>query len=74
MFRQARAKFGKHILSYAMVNVTVYDQKRYADRHTDKHTNKAIKFGLRTKRDKQSAELSHVAAKREDCLCFHCLY
>jgi|24_taG_2_1085349.scaffolds.fasta_scaffold23261_1 hypothetical protein len=47
MFRQARAKFGKHILSYAMVNVTVYDQKRYADRHTDKHANKAIKFGLR---------------------------
>lgn len=51
------AKFGKHMLGYGMLNVTVHDQDRHADIGDE--------FGLRAKRDKQSAELSYIASKRE---------
>lgn len=53
----AGAKFGKHMLGYGMLNVTVHDQ--------DRHKDIGIEFGLRAKRDKQSAELSYIASKRE---------
>ena len=53
----AGAKFGKHMLGYGMLNVTVHDQDRHADI--------GVEFGLRAKRDKQSAELSYIASKRE---------
>ncbi|SLJ83277.1 DUF4105 domain-containing protein [Psychrobacter sp. DAB_AL43B] len=53
----AGAKFGQHLLGYGMVNATVHDQDRHADI--------GIEFGLRAKRDQQSAELSYIASKRE---------
>lgn len=53
----AGAKFGKHILGYSMVNATVHDQ--------DKHADIGIEVGVRAKRDRQSAELSYTASKRE---------
>ena len=53
----AGAKFGKHMLGYGMVNATVHDQDRHADI--------GVEFGLRAKRDTQSAELSYSASKRE---------
>lgn len=53
----AGAKFGQHLLGYSMVNATVHDQEHHGDI--------GIEFGLRVKRDKQSAELSYTASKRE---------
>lgn len=53
----AGAKFGEHILGYSMLNATVHDQ--------DNHADIGIEFGLRMKRDHQSAELSYIASKRE---------
>ncbi|OXL20290.1 DUF4105 domain-containing protein [Psychrobacter sp. DAB_AL32B] len=53
----AGAKFGQHLLGYGMVNATVHDQDRHADI--------GIEFGLRAKRDQQSAEWSYIASKRE---------
>ncbi|MGO2125662.1 lipoprotein N-acyltransferase Lnb domain-containing protein [Psychrobacter sp.] len=53
----AGAKFGEHVLGYGMVNATVHDQ--------DKHADIGIEVGVRAKRDRQSAELSYIASKRE---------
>ena len=53
----AGAKFGEHILGYGMLNATVHDQ--------DKHADIGIEVGVRAKREKQSAELSYIASKRE---------
>lgn len=53
----AGAKFGQYLLGYSMVNATVHDQ--------DRHVDIGIEFGVRAKRDKQSAEWSYIASKRE---------
>lgn len=53
----AGAKIGQHMLGYTMVNATVHDQDRHADL--------GVEVGVRAKYNKQSAELSYTASKRE---------